>query len=263
MKTNKYFLVLMVVTGIFCLSALGQVELRKSDEAGVIGQANPTLKGIEQLYAIVIPPDSEPNKDGLVWEELEAKVEYRLKEAKLGAVKPRSLPTPHLNIEIDMLKLSDLQQYIFRIQTSLVRTVTLSAKRNLHLDVDVWKTDPVMQAVSVEDMPDRVTEVVLKQAETFIVAYFAANPPEEQPLETEKSGETSGEASATEQKDPNAPAAKSAEAESKYVASRKSKIFHKAQCDWAKTIKPENLITYNDREDAIKAGKRPCTKCKP
>ena len=59
------------------------------------------------------------------------------------------------------------------------------------------------------------------------------------------------------------PAAKSAVAEYKYVASRSSKVFHKSDCRWAKRIKPDNLVVYNSRDTAINAGKRPCKVCTP
>ena len=59
------------------------------------------------------------------------------------------------------------------------------------------------------------------------------------------------------------PGARSAVAKYKYVASKNSKIFHKPECSWAKRIKPENLVGYNSRDEAMKAGKRPCKLCKP
>jgi hypothetical protein len=49
----------------------------------------------------------------------------------------------------------------------------------------------------------------------------------------------------------------------RYVSSKNSQVFHTPQCRSAKRIKPENLITYSSREEAIKAGKRPCKVCKP
>jgi len=48
-----------------------------------------------------------------------------------------------------------------------------------------------------------------------------------------------------------------------YVASKKSKVFHKPDCTWAKKIKPGNLIGFKNREEAIKSGRRPCKSCEP
>jgi hypothetical protein len=48
-----------------------------------------------------------------------------------------------------------------------------------------------------------------------------------------------------------------------YVASSKSEPFHKPSCEWAKKISPKNLEKYKSRDEAIKAGHRPCKVCKP
>ena len=80
MKAEKYYLILAVVAGILCGPVLGEVELLpRLDERGLIGQANPTLAGIKEFYVFIVQPGSEPNKDGLIWEELQAKIEHKLK----------------------------------------------------------------------------------------------------------------------------------------------------------------------------------------
>lgn len=48
-----------------------------------------------------------------------------------------------------------------------------------------------------------------------------------------------------------------------YVASKIREPFHKADCEWASRISPENLVTYSSREEAIQAGHRPCKVCRP
>ena len=58
-----------------------------------------------------------------------------------------------------------------------------------------------------------------------------------------------------------APAA--AQKQPAYVASAKREPFHKPDCEWAKKISPANLETFKSRDEAIKAGHRPCKVCKP
>ena len=48
-----------------------------------------------------------------------------------------------------------------------------------------------------------------------------------------------------------------------YVASKRSQVFHKADCNGAAKISPQNLVRYNTREEAIQAGKKPCHQCNP
>lgn len=47
----------------------------------------------------------------------------------------------------------------------------------------------------------------------------------------------------------------------KYMASKSSKVFHGPDCRFAKTIK--NGTEYATRQQAINSGRRPCKQCKP
>ena len=262
MKARKYFILLAVVAGILYSSVWGEERLIEEDYGGVlIGRPHPALADIEHLMVVIVPPDAEPNKDGLVWRELEAKVINKLNEAGIEIMPGLAgniLNIDELRVYIDMLKLDDLQQYVFHVQTSLARTVNLP-KHRFHIKADVWKTEPAMQAVSVQSMPGAVTNVVLEQAEAFIHAYLAANP---QGAELPDAG-TSGSVSPTARDEQARPVIKPAVVRYKYAASKNSKVFHRPDCHWVKQIKPENLTDYNSRAEAIKAGKRPCKICKP
>ncbi|MHB8522882.1 MAG: Ada metal-binding domain-containing protein [Limisphaerales bacterium] len=48
-----------------------------------------------------------------------------------------------------------------------------------------------------------------------------------------------------------------------YVASIKRAPFHRSDCKWALRISSENLQQFKTRDEAIKAGHRPCKVCKP
>jgi len=264
MKTEKYYLILGVVTGILLTCGLcdGQLPGRDEPEPVLIGRPNPTLAGIEKLHVFIVPPDSEPNKDGLVWRELEAKVINKLNEAGIKimpGIAGNILNIDELRVYIDMLKFADSQQYVFRVQASVSREVRLARTSNFSLRADVWKTEPVMQAVSAENMPAKVTNVVLEQVEAFICAYLIANPPDKQPADAR----TTDTVSQTAQRQQARPAAKPLVAKYNYVASKNSKVFHKPECSSAKRILPKNLVGYNSRDEALKAGRRPCKQCKP
>ena len=47
-----------------------------------------------------------------------------------------------------------------------------------------------------------------------------------------------------------------------YVASASREPFHKPTCAWAKKIAAKNLESFKTRDQAIKAGHRPCKVCK-
>jgi hypothetical protein len=263
MKTKKYCLGLAVVIGILCVPVLGEVELPPpEDEPFLLAQPNPTLTGIRQLYIVILPPDAEPNKDGLNWKDLEAAVESKISQSGIKIAQAiqhehilRSLAIPELRININMLKIVESQQYVFHIQTSLAKKVYLTKDSSQRIKVDLWKTEPAMQAVSAESMPAAVTSVVIEQVEAFIHAYLAANPPNKRPSD-------SNDISIAPEEQVK-PVAESTPAGYEYVASKNSDVFHKPECSSAKRIKPENLVGYSTREEAINAGKKPCKLCKP
>ena len=49
----------------------------------------------------------------------------------------------------------------------------------------------------------------------------------------------------------------------KYIASKRSDVFHHISCSHAQRIKPENKIYFSTREEAIASGRKPCKVCKP
>jgi micrococcal nuclease len=48
-----------------------------------------------------------------------------------------------------------------------------------------------------------------------------------------------------------------------YVASVIREPFHRPDCKWALKISSANMQTFKTREEAIKAGHRPCKVCRP
>jgi hypothetical protein len=108
-----------------------------------------------------------------------------------------------------------------------------------------------MEAVSFQDMPLKVTEVVFRQIDSFIRAYKAANPTDGKISDTENNKVINIPQEQTESEVDTAAAGYN------YVASKNSSVFHKTGCRWAQNISEDN------REEAIKSGKRPCKLCNP
>jgi len=52
-------------------------------------------------------------------------------------------------------------------------------------------------------------------------------------------------------------------ADFKYVGSAKSNKYHYPTCQWARKIKPANLVTFKTTGEALGAGYIPCKVCKP
>jgi hypothetical protein len=278
MKTQKYYFLLTAAIAILCAGAGGKAQLPPHEEQPMpllLGLANPALAEIDKLYVVIEPADAKPSKDGLIWKELEANVKTKIQEAGIRIAAGVDLgkgrkahDIPELRIQMEMLKFADLELYAFRVQTSLATEAYLKAQ-DLSFKADVWKSPASMQAVSITDMPDTVTNTILAQVQTFIHGWLAANP---QGLQPEKAADNTDRSAITPKKLARAvaesaaarsPVDKPAVAEQKYVASRNSNVFHKPTCSAAKRIKPKNLVSYGSRTEAIRVGKRPCKLCNP
>ncbi len=265
MRTANLILVLAVITNILSVPTLAQVEPRLPEEPTpiLIGKAHPELAGIKGLYFYMVMPEAEAKKYSSTWNELKPKVEKKLKELGIALIPQfydgHEIRSPALRVDIDIHKLKDTQQYIFRIQTSLVRIVSLQVQPNLHFNADVWKKTSPMQPVSVQTMPALVTSVLLRQVDDFIADYRLANPPGKRTADTNDIAAVLPAIPGRQTKSLDKPTT----AENKFVASKNSKVFHNPDCRWVKRIKPTNLVTYSTRNKAIEAGKRPCKQCKP
>ncbi len=258
---RKFYLISAVLVGIFCVTVSGEVELQRPRDVGLIGQANPALVGINQVYVIIEPSDAGQSKDGLVWEDLQKEVEQKLKNAGI-AISPgvhlgkgiRAHDIPELRVRMEMLKFVDSRLYVFRLQVSLATKVSLPEKK-VSFKANVWDGSPVIQAVSIRSMPAKVTYAALDQVEAFISAWVAANP------EAERSADANDAAVVTKERAQSV--VRPVTAEYKYIASKNSKVFHSLGCSSARRIKPGNIVSYSIRAEAVKAGKRPCMRCKP
>lgn len=250
---------LIVLFLIFSISVFAEIE--KPPEPRLIAKPNPALADINSLMVVISPQPAEPNIDGFAWSQLLEVVSGKLNHdgiQTIAAVAGNILEIPELRLNIDLLKLGDSRQYAFRVQISIARKVLLEDVSGGYIKADVFKTDAVVDMVQIDEMPKAVSDAVSHQVDIFITALSVSKQLSHQ-ADAEKSKSQS-------KKTPVKKDSKSAEQQdggTKYVASKNGKVFHKADCQFAKKIKPENLVTYDTRDDALKAGKNPCKTCNP
>jgi hypothetical protein len=265
MKIKTYYLILSIAAGFFCAAASDQVEpLLHGDKALLINPPHPAFAGIDKLYLVVLQYSDWPDKDGPFFRQLETNIKEKLRRDGIELDTPTAdniLTIPELRIHINTLRLEDSQQCVFHIRTALARAVCLKDEQNPVFKADIWQSVSSIQAVPAENMTAEFSDVVLEQVEDFIKIYKATNPSGTKASDTDINiNETASSTNPAEQteKDIN-----STVIEYSYVASNSSNIFHKPDCRWAQNISKENLIKYKSREEAIKAGKRPCKTCNP
>jgi competence protein ComEC len=114
----------------------------------------------------------------------------------------------------------------------------------------VVPSPPPAPAVTPEPVKEVPTKTVSAKVED------STNPPRiGKVVDIDSLGTPTERGSRTEKKAP-APGGE------KYYASRRRDLFHKASCRSVRQISPENLVTYNSREAAMK-DKKPANDCKP
>jgi hypothetical protein len=260
MKDGKIHLFVSILIAVAVINVHAQKELPEpEDKPLLIGNPYPALSGVNELHVQMIKTFAAKDITGVNWEELQLAIEKKLRQEDMNCVEPKLPPLPCIKVYIHFLEVPESQQIVFYIQTSFARLVTLKDGRNTDMLVDVWKTNPAMQATSAEDMHTKVTDMILEQIETFVQAYKTANiqKTQIQVADTDQSEPLKGP-NQTEQR-----AAEKLTSQYRYVASKNSSVFHKPDCRWAQNISQDNLVTYNSRNEAIQAGKRPCKLCNP
>ncbi|MFC1634564.1 Ada metal-binding domain-containing protein [Planctomycetota bacterium] len=259
MKAVRYTIALTAVVGFLTVPVQGRIQSPSLSERLILtSRPHPALVGIDGFRAILFRSGADPGADGLDWAQLKVDVTGKLNQEKIKLFTGTAdgiENIPELRVYVNLLKLGDSKQYVFRIQTSVARSVCLKGQESPVFKADLWMLNLTFEVVSVNNMPARITEVVLGQIKAFIRAYRIANPPGQSILDTKTSEASSQNPTETDTRSPSVGHG--------YVASNSSDIFHKPECRWAKNISPENLVTYKSREQAVKAGKRPCKWCKP
>jgi hypothetical protein len=219
---------------------------------------NPALAGIEELSVVITSADSEPNADGLKRANIKTEVISRLYDAgfKIGR---SSADASELNIRLTVLKIESIEQCAVLVRTSLVRSVTLvNGDRRLSVAADVWKIDSGIRIMAAEKIADEIPAIIREQVQTFIAACTPTVSVEKKPDVNQPRQQLHKATDANDTKP-----VKQQAVEAKYVSSKNSQVFHKANCSSAKRISTNNLVSYATRDDAIAAGKKPCQRCNP
>lgn len=264
MKPCKTLNVGMVFVLVCLLFGVGFAE-KPFLEAGRKLPASMTeygLAGLEKVYVLVECKDIETVPGKLNLSTLQKTLERKLKMFKVNVVSAEEAAkqpdaVEEYRVAVELLTLPNANNCIFRVQSFLSRGVSVGIP-GLRIKADVWKSPAVMKLVSVKQLSDKVMNTSLNQSQAFIMAHRLTNMQMKSKAKAIKA-----KAKSTSLTRENKPTQKVEAIKHKYVASKNGDVFHKPDCASAKRIKAANLVGYNSRKEAIKAGKRPCKRCKP
>jgi hypothetical protein len=234
---------------------MARVDVLPPVESDLLIARNEALADVNQLCVVLVIDGAERTESIVDCEGLQAQVIEKLKTAEIEHIDCQTGLTPRLRIQIETVLLSDCGQCVYRIQTALSRIVTFTDHRELQVRADVWQLKPVMKTAAEPNVAQAITEAVLIQADVYAGAYQAARRLQ---TYTAKAGQEHTAVQRTAQQSPMPVSGPDL-----YVASKNSSVFHRADCRMARNISEGNLVTYNSRDEAIAAGKRPCKTCNP
>ncbi len=168
-------------------------------------------------------------------------------------------PVPQITVYIARLMLTANRPPVFSVRTILSANIQIPSISGpaIFSDVDVWARADTIQAPNINAEVAAVTTLVNKHFDEFITDFIQANTPVEIPADVNRPNTDAAQLNITE---PNTPALSG---EYNYIASKSQLIFHKLDCPAAKSILVKNRVYYKTREEAIAAGKKPCSICKP
>jgi len=160
-----------------------------------------------------------------------------------------------LKVLIKVYKPSELKSFIYNLKVYFIQTVALERIPETKIDTATWELSWLGHG-SKERLTESIPANLKIMIDSFIRDYRTANS-----FNAESSGtETADDVSVTS---PKGQIHSNVAVSYKYVSSKNSQVFHRPNCRSAKRIKPENLVGYNSREEAIQSGKRPCKVCRP
>ena len=216
-----------------------------------------SLRGIK-VMAVKVGCSQEAEEAGLKEEDIRKDIATRLEEAGIKIIPEYMYGPPRLDIRIKAYKIPRQEMFVDNIDVLLKEQVTLPRNPKEEITAVTWELSWLSNA-SPKQFVKHIQSNIKILINAFIREYRAANPPDSRPADTNDIGAVS----ATVPGKLTVASAKPPAAEYKFVASKNSDVFHKPDCRWAKKISSKNLEGYNSKEEAIKAGKRPCRWCKP
>ena len=250
MDAKKVFL----ISVFLCTLAFGQDP--NAPEPVKTAQINPAFFSLDSLNVVFVEPVLEEDIEPTIWKKIESGVRQKLidshpelaKLIKENQTKVDSEPA-QLQIITETLNPDGGEVKMFRVETSLIVELEINKERDEYLEAKVWSRCDTLRVASQADIPQAIDNLAVKHADAFAGAWLLANP------KFKKAPEQSAES--TE------PVTDAQTDQFKYQASKYSKIFHLSSCEVTKKIKPENLLKYQTRIQAVKDSKRPCKRCKP
>jgi hypothetical protein len=217
-----------------------------------------SLRGVQAMTVDIVCSEGA-TEAGLNQQDIRDKLIDQLEQTGIKIIPGQFWQTApgrcRLKVLIKVYKPSDLKTFIYNLKVYFIQTVALERIPESKIDTATWELSWLGHG-SKDRLAESVPANLKSMIDSFIRDYRTSNSFSGKSSDTK----TADNVSVTS---PKGLIHSDVTVSYKYVSSKNSQVFHRPNCRSAKRIKPENLIGYNSREEAIQAGKRPCKVCKP
>jgi hypothetical protein len=238
---------------LFGATVAGSAGKPPTQEQAMPTAADQALADMEQVGIVLATDGAEPVEPWLEVAKLKTAIVEKLNAGGVKYAEQEPERGPTLVVQIEGRGVPGSAKCVYRVQTSLDRSVLLPSRRSVPIRARVWQARPAMAVAAQAETANAIAAAVLAQAETFAGECKAARRRANLNASAPQSG------SVTQPNAQNPPAASTYA----FIASRNGAVFHRPDCRWAQNITADNLVGYQSREEALRAGKRPCKSCKP
>ena len=219
-----------------------------------------SLRGVESITVHASCCESATEM-GLDEEDIRANIQRQLEDAGIK-VRPlhmwRAVPGRcRLRVAVKVYRPAHQETFVYNLKVDFLQTATLGRDAQTQIDVVTWEL--MWFAHSSKSRLGQVIGQNLKVlTASFIKDYRQANPTDKDIAETRNSNKAPMDAKRRAKQNLGASAGKYL-----FTGSKGSDVFHKSHCHSTNNISVENIVSYKTRQEAVKAGKRPCKWCNP
>jgi hypothetical protein len=251
-KEYRIFAVALAVCVVTGLAGGSSARLSPEQES---------LKGVKSI-TVHASCSGDATEAGLSEERIQKNVHKQLEVAGVkvmpsqvwGVVPGRC----RLRVMVKVYKPPHMETLIYNLKVDFLQTVTLERNPEMKIDATTWELTWFAHG-SKKSLAEAISQNLKVLTASFVRDYRAANPKDAGSADAD--GTDNGSASVPKRRD--LPKSASAANRHGFIASKASGVFHRADCRWALNISDENLVSFKSRDEAAKAGKRPCKTCNP
>ncbi len=198
---------------------------------------------------------------GFYEEDIRRTVQKQLENAGIKVRAPQmwgTLPGRcRLRVAVKVYRPAHQDIFVYNLKIDFLQTVTLERNRQTRIDAVTWELMWFAHG-SESRLAQAIPQNLKVLTASFIRDYRQVNPKDNKTAGPRNDNNAS---TALEQYAKSNPG--SATGKYEFIGSKSSDVFHKPDCHSASNISSENLVSYKTREEAVKAGKRPCKWCNP